>query len=483
MTGEQHVSRRGFVAAGAVGAATLGMTAGAAASPTIRPGRRRPAGYYGSLVEDPQGLLDLPVGFGYSVLAASGNSGNPIPATTLDDGGELSPSRYDGTGSFAGRDGGWVLVSSHECGRTASAGVPHRAGITYDVGTVRGGTTSITVDPDGRRIREVVSLAGTYANCAGGVTPWRTWLTCEETEQLADPGHDIQQDHGYVFEVRPHAPTNPDNARPIKAFGRFPHEALVVDPSTGYVYESEDAGGPNGLLYRWRPGRRSGHRPGRTGFSGLLERAGILEAMYALDGGTFVPDLSVYSRVGTRLSISWKTVPDRDARTRSTRKQFNYLAQDDGGAFTVPVSGPAGDVTRAHKLEGMWWGKNGFYVDSSFARPRDGSSGTHDGQIWFYDARRSTLTLMSYYPATTNPTVDPDGPDNLTVNPRGGLVVCEDGVGSNHLVLDDLRGHKAVFARNRQNSEMAGANFSPDGAFLFANSQDPGVVFAIAGPW
>jgi secreted PhoX family phosphatase len=422
-------------------------------------------------VPDPDGLLDLPAGFHYTVLAVAGNSGNPIPATTLDDGGELSPSRYDGTGSFARPGGGWVLVSNHECGSSAAAAVPHRPGITYDEGIPKGGTTSITVDTHARRVSEVVSLAGTWSNCAGGVSPWGTWLTCEETETRANPDQDIRKDHGYVFEVRPFDPTNPLNARPVKAFGRYPHEAVVVDPDSGHVYGTEDASSPNGLLYRWSP---DGAAP--TGYGDLADDAGILEAMYCTDGGTFVPDLSAYSALGTTLDVSWVEVPDRDAQATSTRKQFTYSGNP---------SAPGGDITRARKLEGMWWGDGGFYFDSSFARgASDGSVGEHDGQIWFLDPAAGTITLKSFYAYTPgDQDSDPDGPDNITVNPYGGLVVCEDGDGANHLVLDDLAGGWAFFALNRQDSEMAGASFAANGRFLFANSQDPGVVFAISGPW
>ncbi len=485
---DTHLRRRSFLgltAAGVGASALVGAPAASASSRRDDHGHShddhghddhgRTVGY-GPLVTDPDGLLDLPAGFSYTVLAVAGNSGNPVDATTLDDGGELSPSRYDGTGSFPRRGGGWVLVSNHENGNgnpyPVTAAVPHRAGVTYDEGSPQGGTTSITVDRRGRRVSEVVSLAGTWSNCAGGVSPWGTWLTCEETEQLADPAQDIRKDHGYVFEVDPQDPRNPHNAKPIKAFGRFPHEAVVVDPRRGHVYGSEDAGGPNGLLYRWSPDR---HAVRRRGFHHLADDAGTLEAMYATDHGAFVPDLSVYTRLGTTLKVRWKAVPDRDARTTSTRKQFAYPGVTDA---------PGGDITRARKLEGMWWGRDGFYVDSSFARLSDGSAAEHDGQVWFYDAARGTLTLKSYYPYTpADQDTDPDGPDNITVNPYGGLVVCEDGDGVNHLVLDDLRGHTAFLARNRQDSEMAGANFSHDGRFLFANSQDPGVVFAITGPW
>ena len=477
MTDNPHIRRRTFVGltAAGIGAAAIGSAPAASASPS-RPGSRGSRGPgYGPLQPDPAGLLDLPAGFHYTVLAVAGNSGNPIPATTLDDGGELSPSRYDGTGSFARHGGGWVLVSNHENGNgipfPVAAAVPHRPSITYDEGSPQGGTTSITVDKRGRRVSEVVSLAGTWSNCAGGKSPWGTWLTCEESEQRADPAQDIRKDHGYVFEVRPFEPTNPLNARPIKAFGRFAHEAVVVDPHRGHVYGTEDAGNPNGLLYRWSP---EGRPP--RGYGDLADDAGTLEAMYATNRGSFVPDLSVFSRLGTTLKVRWVEVPDRDARTTSTRKQFNYPG----------VTGaPGGDVTRSRKLEGMWWGDDGFYFDASFARgAADGSAAEHDGQIWFYDPRRSTITLKSYYPYTpADQDSDPDGPDNLTVNPYGGLVLCEDGDGQNHLVLDDLKGHWAYLALNRQDSEMAGANFSSNAQFLFANSQDPGVVFAITGPW
>ncbi|MEO7448906.1 MAG: alkaline phosphatase PhoX, partial [Humibacillus sp.] len=477
VTHNPDLSRRTFVGLTAVGlgAAITTAPAGAAVG-AVLPGeaasaRRRPRGPgYGPLVPDPAGLLDLPAGFHYTVLAVAGNSGNPIPATVLADGGEPSPSRYDGTGSFPRRGGGWVLVSNHENGSRASAPVPHRSGITYDEGSPKGGTTSITVDKRGNRVAEVVSLAGTWSNCAGGVSPWGTWLSCEESEQKVNAALDVRKDHGYVFEVRPLDPTNALNARPIKAFGRFPHEAVVVDPLRGHVYSTEDASNPNGLLYRWSP---DGQAP--RGFGDLADDAGTLEAMYAADGGVFVPDLSVYSRLGATLEVRWVSVPDRDARTISTRKQFNHAA--------MPAA-PGGDVTRSRKLEGMWWGDDGFYFDASFARSSDGSAGQHDGQIWFYDARRGTITLKSYYAYTpANQDAGVDGPDNLTVNPYGGLVLCEDGNGKNHLVLDDLEGGWAFLALNRQDSEMAGANFSANGQILFANSQDPGVVFAITGPW
>ena len=436
---------------------------------------------YGPLVPDRKGLIDLPAGFTYSVLSISNGvlaNGVPLAPTTLTDGGENSPSRYDGTGSFSRRSGGAVLVLNHECGTTAVFPVPHRERLTYDAGAAWGGTTTLSVDRNGHRVSEVVSLAGTISNCAGGVTPWNTWLSCEETEIKAGQSGALK-DHGYVFEVDPYELKRNADPRPIKAFGRFPHEAIVVDPSSGQTYSTEDAGSPNGLLYRWTPDRHGRVRD----FRDLAPTAGTLEAMYVTRRGAFVPDLAVFTRVGTTLDVTWKNVPDRDATTTSTRKQFDHLAKDSSGQYTVPVAGPAGPITRSRKLEGAWWGRGGFYFDASYARPADGSLSTHDGQIWFFDVSRQRIRLVSYIPATPDQDVDVDGPDNLTVNPHGGLVACEDGDGLNHLVLVAPDGSRAFLALNRNDSEFAGATFSADGRTLFANSQEPGVVFAITGPW
>jgi uncharacterized protein len=346
--------------------------------------------------------------------------------------------------------------------------VPPLPGLTYDPGA-RGGTTTIDVDRDGNRIREYVSLAGTHNNCAGGVTPWGTWLTCEETEARA--GGALQKDHGYVFEVDPFDRDANRDPVPLRYLGRYAHEAVAVDPHTHAIYLTEDATAPNGLYFRWTPPR--GFRGGKGALRALALRAGgdtagRLQAMACYDRGRLVDDLSRATEPGTTYRVRWVDVPDRDARSTPVRAQF-----------------ADGAVTRSRKLEGAWWGDGGAYFVASFARESDGSAVPHDGQVWFYDPRRRTATLKVRFGVNPDPDSTAfDGPDNITVCPYGGIILAEDGAGIQHLVGVTDRGTPYALARNQLNtSEFTGPTFSADGDILFANIYDPGHVFAITGPW
>ncbi|WP_328402056.1 PhoX family protein [Streptomyces sp. NBC_00390] len=421
---------------------------------------------YGPLVPDPDGILALPAGFSYRVLTRAG-------VTTLESG-EFTPGKHDGTAAFEGPRGVTLLVVNHElkgARSTVAHPVPLTEGLVYDP-AAPGGCTVVESHRSGE-VAQWVGIAGTVQNCAGGSTPWGTWLTCEETEDRAGK-NGATKDHGYVFEVDPCDRRANRNPQPVKALGRYAHEAVVVDPRRGHLYLTEDADTPNGLLYRWVPPH--GFRHGRGQLRRLADDAGVLQAATCYDsGGRFVDDLSRAARIGTVYGVDWTEVPDRDARTVSVRKQFTD-----------------GEVTRGRKLEGMWWGDGGAYVVSSYAREE--SPQQHDGQVWFYDPRRRTLTLKVLFGMNPDPSKDGayDGPDNITVSPYGGVILAEDGEGVQHLIGATDRGRTYPIARNELNlgtaedpdySEFAGVTFSPDGRTLYASIQTPGIQLAITGPW
>ncbi|MFF9581488.1 alkaline phosphatase PhoX [Streptomyces achromogenes] len=411
---------------------------------------------YGPLIPDPNGLLDLPKGFRYTVLSREGDR--------LRSGEGPVPSHHDGMAAFAGGAGRTHLVRNHENRVTAQFPVPAVSGLTYDP-EGKGGCTALTLDRHQRVLSERVAIAGTAVNCAGGRTPWGTWLTCEETEDRAGT-NGYTKDHGFVFEVHPTDPHR-TGAVPLTALGRFPHEAVAVDPRNGVLYETEDAfDKPFGLFYRFLP-----HRP--LGGVGSLRAGGRLQAM-RVPG---VADLSAVRETGTRFDgIEWVDVPDPLAAATPTRFQ-DY--------------GPGG-ITHAQKLEGCYWGGGSVYFVSSFARGADGSAADHYGQVWRYDPAHRRLTLVVVFGPDTDVQLPGESPDNICLAPGGGLMVCEDGDGAQHVFGLTRRGEVYALARGRQNTgteqkpawgEFAGVTFAPDGATMYVNCYTPGTTFAVTGPW
>lgn len=403
---------------------------------------------YGPLVPDPAKVLDLPEGFTYRLLSPTGST---FP-------GGVVPDRHDGMGLFP-TAGGVLLVRNHELG-TQTRAVPTPPALTFDPGAP-GGTMTLEVDDDLQLVSQHASLGGTVRNCAGGRTPWGTWLSCEETEARAGDagmtGKTLTKDHGWVFEVDPHDPSRNVDPQPLTAMGRYAHEAVAVDPETNVAYLTEDDDDPFGLFYRFTPADASGTH-------GSYRAGGVLEAL-RVPG---VRDLSTVTRIHTRFPhVEWVPVPDPLAATTSTRRQLT----DD-------------QVTRSQKLEGAWYGRGAIYFAASFSRS-DGTDGRrpHQGQVWRYEPKTGSLTLELIFDGGRF-----DGPDNISISPfGGGVVIAEDGGGPDQYLLGVARnGRPFPIARNRtpRNSELAGVVFSDDGRTLFGNIYTgTGGTFAIRGPW
>ncbi|GII02173.1 alkaline phosphatase PhoX [Planobispora takensis] len=428
-------------------------------------------------------LLALPAGFSYTVIGRTG--------TPMDDG-TLTPIAHDGMGAFRGtRRHTARLIRNHEV-RTppgSPVGRVHVPGSArYDELGV-GGTTTLEVDlRSGEVIRHFVSLNGTIINCAGGVMLGaRGWLTCEET--TAGLAQGWQRKHGYIYEVPLEGPEpgKPAASMPITAMGRFSHEAVAVDPRTGYVYETEDDSGKPDGFYRYRP-----HDPRNLAAGGVLEMLKIK----GRDGY----DCREGQRMGARLPVEWVTIDDPDPDL-------------EGGAPTCTQQGLAKGGAKFNRLEGCWWGDgSAFFNSTSGGDAKNGDAPGADGyvegygQVWRYiPGRHDGGTLVLVYESPGRKALD--SPDNLTFTPRGGIVLCEDDASSvdadphplapgltnvNRLIgLDPRRGQPFEFAVNiSDDSEFAGACFSPDGSVLFVNNlgstaetDPPGRTYAIRGPW
>jgi secreted PhoX family phosphatase len=475
-------SRRNFLAGGAAAGVGIAVAGGFPSLAQAHPSRPGPVGGTGRkpfppLVEDPAGILALPKGFRYTIVTRTG-------VTRLDRAQGLTPSDHDGMAVYDAGHGRYTLIQNHEIDPGAEFGVPHVKGTVYDPGAVdAGGCTVIRTDRAGRNLGEFVAISGTVSNCAGGPTPWGTWLTCEETEDRAgdeweegDRSGVFQKDHGYVFEVWADGRADP---RPITCLGRYAHEALAIDKDRTKIYLSEDADEPNGLFYRWTAPR--GVKLGPGVLTRLAANAGTLAAMQIImDDGSVLPDVAYLTsaQLGRPFPVRWIEVPERDAKTTPVREQFTD-----------------GQVTRGRKFEGVWGTDEGVYVVNSYAwddgeLPADAAP--HDGMVWFYDYRAQTIQLVTYFPH--QPTAEDgaparftdltfDGPDNVTVTPWGSLVLAEDGAGASHVLSAIPGGPTYAIARNQLNdSEFCGPTFTADGKVLFVNMQDPGLTLAITGP-
>jgi len=432
-------------------------------------------------------LLKLPEGFTYRSMSWTGD------AMT---GGATTPARHDGMAAFQTAGDGVMLVRNHEeivAPRIGGQDVPIYDDFVLPPGTegapdgfpgFGGGVTGVSY-ASGQEPATIPLLAGTAVNCAGGPTPWGSWLTCEEIVLRAS--RIGAKDHGFVFEV---PAVGRASARPIVEMGLFRHEAVAVDPKTGIVYLTED-NGPYSGFYRFLPDNRQPRH-------GALEEGGRLEMLRVRDAPN--ADLRAPSN-GDVHAVDWVPI----AQPASDPEGFapegfggDVVSMGKSGPY---LQGEAAGAARFARGEGAWYhGDSIYWVDTA-----GGAAGA--GAVWVYQPAESLLS--AFYVSPDEAVVD--APDNITVHDNGLVLACEDGgglvgatgeiirgtrlhaldrhgrsfeIGENNMVLDEpIPDRPAIEPRDYRQSEWAGATFSPDGKTLFVNIQSPGVTFAITGPW
>jgi secreted PhoX family phosphatase len=488
------LDRRSVLKSTAAAAVAAGPFAGLVAAPAEA--RRPPNAANLVPVEDLRDgavRLHLPRGFSYRSFH---DTEFPV---ALDDGTSL-PGRHDGMGAFRGANGNVILVRNHEI--TNSPNTPaFGPGTPYDA-QAGAGTTTVEVTKYGEVQHAFTSLNGTMFNCSGGIMPWGSWITCEETVNGPDVGPDftgasnvgLQQPHGYVFEV---PKDGQSDRQPIRMAGRFAHEAVSFDPVDGILYLTEDNFGFPSGFYRYLP-------PSNPMETGRLEDGGRLQ-MLAVKGQPNA-HLEAHQPLRATYRVTWVDIDepdfrgDYDATTgegTTNNEAINYVANQ-GRAL-----GAAG----FSRLEGQVYDNNVVYFTATQGGgPAEGDSdtvtgyGNGNGQVWAYHCRSQRLQLLYQAPVDdglANETFD--FPDNITTSPRGTLVVCEDSLRDNYIRGLSKGGQLWDIALNRLVSqlpatdgsfptrfgdEFAGSTFSPDGHTLFVNIQaSRGMTFAIWGPW
>lgn len=384
-------------------------------------------GPYGPLLPADANGLQLPAGFTSRVIA---RSGLPVGLQPY-----IWPIFPDGAKSFPTSDGGWIHVVNSETPSADAGAVPDRI-------QRLGGASAIRFNASGKIVGAYPVLGGTRTNCAGGATPWGTWLSCEEFDDSLRGGPTARA--GKVWECDP---TGVAPAKRRDALGAFKHEAAAVDPATNQVYMTEDV--PDGRFYRFTPASFTGGPSDLN--AGTLHAAGI-------SGPASGP-----------WTVTWHPITDPSASSQSTRYQAAASTPFDGG-------------------EGCFFDSGIVYFTTK-----------GDNRVWRYHVATSTLDLLY---DDSDPQNQPQpvltGVDNVIVSRSGDVFVAEDG-GDMDIVMitPDNRVARMAKATGPQHgfdspsplptvSEITGLAFSPDGTRLYFNSQRGyvfGITYEIRGPF
>ncbi|MCJ7592234.1 MAG: PhoX family protein [Woeseiaceae bacterium] len=444
----------------------------AAAVPALTYSCQTTRSWLAPLQADPKRIIDVPEGFSYNVVSRVGDA--------MADG-LVVPGAHDGMAAFDSDNGRIILLTNHELSAADNLAGPYAGTYSglpeskksrfYDRGEELtpglGGTTTTIYNPATRMTeRQFLSLGGTDTNCSGGKTPWGSWLSCEESFAEQGPGVSTsgaavsrEQRHGYVFEV-PAAATELIKPVPLKAMGRFEHEAAAVHEPSGIVYLTEDKW--DSLFYRFIP-----NTPGR------LQEGGRLQALAVVGEAA-------------KNTHNWEHVDIEIDEVISTH--WIDLEDIDGDLNDLRLRGAANGAAKFARGEGI------TVADDRFAFTCTIGGSSRLGQIFTYqpspfegtDREQDApgkLTLIAE--ASQNALLK--NCDNLTMAPWGDLIVCEDTEdNTDRCALVGVRpdGSQYLVANNAYSaSELAGVCFSPDGKTLFVNIQYPGMTVAITGPW
>ncbi|NIO48498.1 MAG: DUF839 domain-containing protein [Candidatus Aminicenantes bacterium] len=417
---------------------------------------------YGPLIKDTKKIIDLPKDFSYKIISRVGEK--------MTDGFYV-PAYPDGMGTFPGPDGLTIILRNHEIwpGLPSSFGAFGKRNrllkklsddLIYDKGRkdnrCLGATTTLVFDTKSQRLKsQFLSLAGTLANCSGGVTPWNSWLTAEET--FEETGKIYNKDHGYIFEVPVSVEPRIAQPLPLKAMGHFVHEGVAVEPDRSIVYQTEDQ--QDSLFYRFIPNKAK-----------YLSEGGRLQCLAVAGMPQFVTRNWGNQRVspGEILTVHWLDLDDVDPDQDNLR----YQGYKKGAAVFA-------------RGEGLCLSDGVVY----FACTIGGQTST--GQIWRYilspfegseREKESPGKLELFIELNDRKTLE--NPDQLAMAPWDDLLVCEDGPGEQYLLGITPQRKIYKFARNAlDDSEFSGTSFSPDGSTMFLNNLKSGLTFAVTGPW